>query len=80
MHDKAKLFMNGRSQAVRLPDAYRFESQEVFISRDPETGDVILSTRPKTWDNFFRALDLEQDDVDLSEGRQQNPSAERDFS
>ena len=41
----AKLFKNGRSQAVRLPAEYRFEGDEVLIRRDPETGDVILSPR-----------------------------------
>ena len=36
----AKLFMNGRSQAVRLPKAYRFEGvDEVFIERD---GDRVI--------------------------------------
>ncbi|ETS29687.1 MULTISPECIES: antitoxin [Photorhabdus] len=52
----AKLFMNGRSQAVRLPAAYRFDSDEVFIRKDPETGDVILSRKPHNWDGFFAAL------------------------
>ncbi|WP_150048465.1 MULTISPECIES: antitoxin [Methylomonas] len=42
----ANLFNNGRSQAVRLPAAFRFETQEVFIRKDPETGDVILSPKP----------------------------------
>jgi len=44
----AKLFRNGRSQAVRLPSEYRFEGREVYIRRDPATGDVILS-RIRTW-------------------------------
>jgi antitoxin VapB len=52
----AKLFTNGRSQAVRLPAAYRFDTKEVFIRQDPETGDVILSRKPATWDDFFAAL------------------------
>lgn len=52
----AKVFKNGRSQAVRLPAQYRFEVSEVYIRRDPETGDVILSRRPTTWDGFFAAL------------------------
>lgn len=39
----AKLFKNGRSQAVRLPVEFRFEDDEVLIRRDPITGDVILS-------------------------------------
>jgi antitoxin VapB len=49
----AKLFRNGRSQAVRLPAEFRFEGTEVFIRRDAATGDVILSRRPELWDSFF---------------------------
>jgi len=56
MSQVAKIFTNGRSQAVRLPAAYRFDTKEVFIRRDPETGDVILSRKPATWDAFFAAL------------------------
>lgn len=56
MSQIAKLFINGRSQAVRLPAAYRFKVKEVFIRQDPETGDVILSRKPDTWDSFFAAL------------------------
>lgn len=52
----AKLFSNGRSQAVRLPATYRFNVKEVFIRKDKTTGDVILSRRPATWDGFFTAL------------------------
>lgn len=49
----AKLFTTGRSQAVRLPAEYRFEGAEVFIRRDPKTGDVILSRKPDSWDGLF---------------------------
>ena len=56
MSQIAKLFINGRSQAVRLPAAYRFAEKEVFIRQDPLTGDVILSRKPATWDGFFAAL------------------------
>jgi antitoxin VapB len=49
----AKLFRNGRSQAVRLPAPFRFEGDEVFIRRDETTGDVILSSKPSGWDEFF---------------------------
>jgi antitoxin VapB len=52
----AKVFMNGRSQAVRLPAEFRFDTSEVFIWRDLESGNVILSTKPPTWDDFFEAL------------------------
>lgn len=50
----AKLFLNGRSQAVRLPAEFRFEGREVFIRQDEKTGDVILSRRPESWDSFFK--------------------------
>lgn len=54
----AKLFKNGASQAVRLPADFRFEGDEVYVSRDDATGDVVLSNRPgaKTWNAFFELL------------------------
>ena len=50
----AKLFRNGRSQAVRLPAKFRFEgADEVFVSK---VGDkVVLSAKPLSWDDFFDA-------------------------
>jgi antitoxin VapB len=53
----AKLFRNGRSQAVRLPVDFRFEGAEVYVRRDPATGDVILSRRPDSWQDFFDLVD-----------------------
>lgn len=47
----AKLFNNGRSQAVRLPAEFRFEGTEVYIRKEGEQ--VILSPRPTSWDDFF---------------------------
>ena len=41
----AKLFMNGASQAVRLPAEFRFEGTEVYATPDDQTGDVLLSAR-----------------------------------
>lgn len=51
----AKLFKNEASQAVRLPPDFRFEGDEVYISRDEATGNVTLSSRPGTdaWGSFF---------------------------
>src|SRR5260370_1403367 len=42
----AKLFKNGSSQAVRLPAEFRFDGEEVYVTRDDVTGDVVLSNRP----------------------------------
>lgn len=53
----AKLFITGRSQAVRLPMEFRFEGNEVFVRRDPKTGDVILSSKPNSWDGLFSLYD-----------------------
>jgi antitoxin VapB len=64
MPHTAKLFRNGRSQAVRLPADFRFPGSEVYVRRDPATGDVILSRRPDTWQDFFEltgSLDLLED-------------------
>ena len=41
---RAKLFRNGRCQAVRLPVSCRFEGTEVEVERDPQTG--LVSLRP----------------------------------
>jgi hypothetical protein len=46
MSQTTKVFTTGRSQAVRLPAAFRFDTPEVFIRKDPVTGDIILSRRP----------------------------------
>jgi antitoxin VapB len=54
---KAKIFMSGRSQAVRIPAKYRFATNEVYIRRDPQSGDLILSAAPSGWDEIFAALD-----------------------
>ena len=60
MAQTAKIFTNGRSQAVRLPAAFRFDTHEVFIRKDPMTGDVILSRRPEDWSGFFAAAEKVQ--------------------
>lgn len=69
----AKLFMNGRSQAVRLPAEFRFEGQEVYIRRDPLSGDVILSTRRgwRSWDEFLAGQDPSAVPEDFLQSRKQ---------
>lgn len=57
MTQTAKIFTNGRSQAVRLPAEFRFDSKEVYVRQDPKTGDVILSRKPDNWDGFFAVLE-----------------------
>ena len=79
MSTTAKIFTNGRSQAVRLPMAFRFDTTEVFIRQDPESGDVILSKKPVDWDGFLQLLQtLSVDDDFLSDKERQQAPSDRD--
>ena len=56
----AKVFENGRSQAVRLPKECRFDTDEVAVNK---IGDIVLLI-PKTnkWSSFMQAIDMFSDD------------------
>lgn len=79
MPHTAKLFRNGRSQAVRLPAEYRFEGAEVYVRRDPATGDVILSRRPESWRDFFELLKTIDVPKDFLSDRKDTPPQKRDL-
>jgi antitoxin VapB len=51
MQRRAKVFMNNRSQAVRLPKDFQFDTEEVFIRKEGE--EVILSPRPNDWEPYL---------------------------
>jgi len=78
VRQKAKVFTNGRSQAVRLPAAFRFDTKEVFIDRNPRTGDVILSRKPANWSEVFAALDRAGVPEDLLANRDRSLPQERE--
>lgn len=71
----AKVFENGRSQAVRLPKECRFNTDEVMVNR---IGDVVL-LMPKTnkWSSFMQAIDMfsadymEERSTELQQGREE---------
>lgn len=81
----AKLFKNGRSQAVRLPVEFRFEGDEVLIRRDPASGDVILSTRKRKFEDWIKLRDqllplVPQEDLDAFDNlRDPGAAVERDW-
>jgi antitoxin VapB len=81
MSRTAKLFKNGRSQAVRLPSEYRFEGSEVYVRRDLATGDVILSRRPESWKDLFALLITNTIEVpeDFMADRQDTPPQKREL-
>lgn len=70
MRQTAKIFATGRSQAVRLPLEFRFDVPEVFIRRDPATGDVVLSRRPTDWEGLLDVVAQNQGEDLLIERRQ----------
>ena len=70
MLQTAKIFASGRSQAVRLPREFRFDVSEVFIRRDPVSGDVVLSRKPTDWQGLLDVVALNKDDDLLIERRQ----------
>jgi antitoxin VapB len=72
--ETAKLFMNGRSQAVRLPKAYRFEGDEVFIKRVGNA--VLLIPYHESWQTLFDSLEQFSDDYMTS--REQPETQDRE--
>jgi antitoxin VapB len=71
----AKLFMNNRSQAVRLPKEFQFNAQEVFIRK--EGDEVILSARPKDWSAYLASGPVASED--FMENVEDLPVQERDL-
>ncbi len=81
----AKLFKNGRSQAVRLPAEFRFQGDEVAIRRDPVTGEVILSPLNKSFADWLEEHErllakIPQEELDdFMADRDQGEDVERDW-
>ena len=71
----AKIFENGRSQAVRLPKECRFNTDEVAVNR---IGDIVLLI-PKTsgWSTFMKAIDMFSDDF-MQDGRDDSQEQDRE--
>ena len=71
----AKVFENGRRQAVRLPKEYRFSTDEVMVNR---IGDIVL-LMPKgdKWDSFMKVIDMFSDDF-MADGREDQGVQERE--
>ncbi len=71
----AKLFINGRSQAVRLPKEYQFSGKDVIIQK---VGDaVILIPNEKYWEVFLHGLNNFTDDF-MQTGRDQGSDQKRE--
>ncbi len=79
MNNLAKLFLNGRSQAVRLPLEFRFPGTEVRISRHGRG--VLLEPVVANADDWFAELDRYAGEPFMPDGRCQPAADTRpDFS
>lgn len=78
MPAKARVFMSGRSQHVTIPAEFRFNTDEVYVRRDPDSGDLILSPAPKSWKEVFAALDAAGFPDDFIEDRAQGIAEKRE--
>lgn len=79
---KVRLFMNGASQAVRLPAEFRFPGKEIYATQDETTGNVTLSSTPGTeiWDEIFARFHAADVPEDFMNDRPMNrPPTERDL-
>ena len=71
----AKLFENGRSQAVRLPKECRLEGEEVAVNKIGNV--VILTPKEDKWAGFLEGLSLFSEDF-MSDGRGEQGEQERE--
>lgn len=71
----AKIFENGRSQAVRLPKKFRFTTGEVVVQQLGKA--VILVPKEEVWQTFMDGLNSFTDDI-FEEGRNQGIQEERE--
>lgn len=71
----AKVFKNGRSQAIRLPKEFRVDSEEVYLKKTPE-GFVVMTRSP--WELFYEGV-KELSDEFMAEGRKQPPVEKRNW-
>ena len=75
MQRTAKVFMNNRSQAVRLPKEFQFLVPEVYIRK--EGDEVVLSPRPKDWSDYLASGAVASEE--FMEGVEDLPVQERSF-
>jgi antitoxin VapB len=71
----AKLFTNGRSQAVRLPKEFRFSGNDVFINKIGKI--IILIPKDDPWESLAESLDQFTDDYMKTRDQPPNDSREK---
>ena len=77
MFQKAKIFNNGNSQAVRLPKEFRFEGKEVII-RKVENGVLLMPQNKNIWESWFDNLDeFSEDFTKILDSREFNQNIQK---
>ncbi len=74
--DTAKIFQNGKSQAIRLPKEYRFRGTQVYVKRVGNA--VVLIPEHDSWQTLLDSLELFSDDF-MVERQQPAPQARDDL-
>jgi antitoxin VapB len=72
--DTAKIFKNGKSQAIRLPKEYRFQGSKVYVKQVGNA--VVLIPEQDSWQTLIESLAQFSDDFMVE--RQQPPPQERE--
>jgi len=62
--DTAKIFKNGRSQAVRLPKEYRLKDSDVFIKKVDDV--IMLIPKDKVWKTFRNSFNRFTSDLEIT--------------
>ena len=75
--DTAKLFQNGKSQAIRLPKQYRFKGTKVYIKKMGNA--VVLIPEQDSWQSLIDSLDLFTDDFMADRAQPETQQREQAF-
>ncbi|MDJ0635915.1 MAG: type II toxin-antitoxin system VapB family antitoxin [Xenococcaceae cyanobacterium MO_188.B29] len=75
--ETAKLFQNGKSQAVRLPKKYRFPGDKVIIKRVGNA--VVLLPYQNSWEMLFESLEQFSDDFMIDREQPEQQKRENPF-
>ncbi len=62
-----------------MPAVFRFECKEVFIRKEPDTGDIILSRKPGSWETFFKLIETIDVPEDFMTDRDNETPSDRDM-
>lgn len=73
----AKIFENGRSQAVRLPKEYRFKDSDVYIKKVDDV--VMLIPKNKVWKTFRNSFNRFTTDLEITREKDDIPQEREDL-